>query len=170
MRNAIPTTTLLAGLLLAGCGDGGPSNPTPTTTTTTAAPQSQFRIETLLTVYTRAADLAQFTRGTADDDRIGRILLGVEELAEGRTILDNEAGRVELQAAVDRINAELQEADYPAAFDESRANLERFFNDADGDGWSIDGRSGANRDWPHDDNGNDPDGWTAQIVVTVTRR
>ena len=61
-------------------------------------------------------------------------------------------------------------ADYVAAFDETRANFERFFNDADNDGWSIDGRSGTNRDWPYDGNGNDPDGWTAQMVITVTRR
>ena len=33
----------------------------------------------------------------------------------------------------------------------------------------IDGRHGEGRDWPFDENGNDPDGWTAQIVVTITR-
>lgn len=50
-------------------------------------------------------------------------------------------------------------------------NLRRFFNDADNDGWSVDGRHGEGRDWPHDGrgNGNDPDGWTAQMIVTVTR-
>jgi hypothetical protein len=58
-----------------------------------------------------------------------------------------------------------------SAFDETQNNLERYLNDADRDGWSIDGRHGTGRDWPYDgpNNGNDPDGWTAQIVVTVSR-
>lgn len=169
MRPVYAPAALVLGVFLSGCGDGSSSSPTPTTTTTTA-PRSTFEIQTLLTVYTRAADLAQFTRGTANDDEIGRILLGVDTLTEGRTTFDNEAGRFELQAAVDRVNQRFSEGDWVEAFDESRASLERFFNDADGDGWSIDGRSGEGRDWPHDEDGNDPDGWTAQIVVTVTRR
>lgn len=177
MRNLTPTTlfTLLPlsmSLLLAGCGDGptGPGGGTSSTTTTTAPPASRFRVSTLLTVYVRASEEAQWTQGEDGDDRIGRILLGVETLTAGTSVLDNEAGRIALQEAVDRINAQFTEADYRAAFDETRANLERFLNDADNDGWSIDGRSGANRDWPHDENGNDPDGWTAQMVVTVTAR
>jgi hypothetical protein len=67
------------------------------------------------------------------------------------------------------VNAQFADADYVSAFDESKANLLRFLNDADTDGWCIDGRHGIGRDWPFDSNGNDPDGWTAQIVVTVTR-
>ena len=59
--------------------------------------------------------------------------------------------------------------DFVTVFGETKANLRRFFNDADNDGWSVDGRHGTGRDWPHDRDGNDPDGWTSQIVVTVTR-
>lgn len=168
MRYHLALAALTAGIALAGCNGGSPSRPT--TTTTTTAPQSPFRIETLLTVYTRASELAEDTKGATSEERIGRILLGVDALAEGRTVFDNEARRDELQAAIDRIRAQFADADYVAAFDETRANLERFFNDADGDGWSIDGRSGVNRDWPYDSDGADPDGWTAQMVVTVTRR
>jgi hypothetical protein len=135
-----------------------------------SVPASPFRIETLLTVYPSAEDSALWTRGRTDDARIGRILLGVDELAEGTTNLNNEAGRFELQAAIERLNAEFSDADYWAAFDESKKNLRRFFNDADNDGWSIDGRHGTGRDWPYDHNGNDPDGWSAQIIVTVSRR
>ncbi len=156
---------------LFGCGGGGtgPSTTTSTVTTTTSAVVSPFEIKTLLTVYTRAEEDAQFTEGTTRDDRIGRILLGVDALSEGTTALDNEGLRVDLQAAVGRINTQFTDADYPAAFDETKGNLLRFLNDADADGWSIDGRHGAGRDWPFDSDGNDPDGWTAQIVVTVTR-
>jgi hypothetical protein len=112
---------------------------------------------------------ALWTEGTTRDDRIGRILLGVGSLSEGTTALDNEGLRVELQAAIGRINAQFSDADYRSAFNETKDNLRRFLNDADADGWSIDGRHGPGRDWPYDSNGNDPDGWTAQIVVTVTR-
>jgi hypothetical protein len=64
---------------------------------------------------------------------------------------------------------EFQQADFQAAFGETQANLERYLNDADSDGWAIDGRNGRGKDWPYDSNGNDPDGWTGQIVVTVTK-
>ena len=162
---------LLALAALCRCGDGGsgPSPTTTSTTTTTAAVVSPFQIRTLLTVYTRAEEDAQWTEGTTRDDRIGEILLGVDTLSEGTTALDNEGLRDELQAAVGRINAQFSDADYQSAFSETKANLLRFLNDADADGWSIDGRHGAGRDWPFDTNGNDPDGWTAQMVVTVTR-
>jgi len=156
---------------LSGCGDGG-SGPSPTTTTTTtAAVVSPFQIRTLLTVYTRAEEDAQWTEGTTRDDRIGKILLGVDTLSEGTTALDNEGLREELQAAIERVNAQFSDADYRSAFNETKENLLRFLNDADSDGWSIDGRHGDGRDWPFDGkgNGNDPDGWAAQIVVTVTR-
>ncbi len=162
---------LLLMAALSSCGDGG-SGPSPTTTsvtTTTASVISPFEIRTLLTVYTSAEDDAQWTEGTTRDDRIGRILLGVDSLSEGTTTFDNEGLREELQDAVERVNAQFTDADYPSAFDESKGNLMRFLNDADADGWSIDGRHGVGRDWPFDSNGNDPDGWTAQIVVTVTR-
>jgi hypothetical protein len=159
-----------AALLVAmcACGDGG-SGPTPvtTTTTTTAPVVSPFQIRTLLTVYTNSEEDAQWTEGTTRDDRIGKILLGVDTLSEGTTTFDNEGLREELQDAVERVNAQFTDADYPSAFDETKGNLLRFLNDADTDGWSIDGRHG--RDWPYDTNGNDPDGWTAQMVVTVTR-
>jgi hypothetical protein len=156
---------------LCGCGDGGsgPSPTTTSTTTTTAAVVSPFQIRTLLTVYTRAEEDAQWTEGTTRDDRIGKILLGVDSLSQGTTTFDNEGLREELQDAVERVNAQFRDADYPSAFDETKNNLIRFLNDADADGWSIDGRHGDGRDWPFDTNGNDPDGWTAQMVVTVTR-
>jgi hypothetical protein len=162
---------VLLNALLFSCGDGGtrPSSTTPSTTTTTAAPASPFQIETLITVYTGAEEDAQWTEGTTRDDRIGRILLGVDTLSEGTTSFDNEGLREELQDAVERVNAQFTDADYPSAFGETKANLLRFLNDADADGWAIDGRHGAGRDWPFDGNGNDPDGWTAQIVITVTR-
>jgi hypothetical protein len=155
---------------LSGCGDGG-SGPTPvtTTTTTTAPVVSPFEIRTLVTVYTSSEDDAQWTEGTTRDDRIGKILLGVDTLSEGTTTFDNEGLREELQDGIERVNAQFTDADYPSAFDETKGNLLRFLNDADADGWSIDGRHGAGRDWPYDTNANDPDGWTAQIVVTVTR-
>jgi hypothetical protein len=162
-----------AALLAAVSGCGGNTGPTTTTTTTapvtTSVAVSPFEVKTLLTVYTSAEDDAQWTEGTTRDDRIGRILLGVDALSEGTTTFDNEGRRDELQEAVERVNAQFTDADYISAFDETKANLLRFLNDADTDGWSIDGRHGAGRDWPFDENGNDPDGWTAQIVVTVTR-
>lgn len=162
---------LLGSLVVGGCGDGSSSGPTPPTAPpTTSVPVSSFRIETLLTVYRSAEDLALWTQARTDDVRIGRILLGVDELAEGTTILNNESSRFELQAAIDRLSSDFSDGDYRAAFDESEENLRRFFNDADDDGWSIDGRHGPGRDWPHDEDGNDPDGWTAQMVITVTRR
>jgi hypothetical protein len=156
---------------LSGCGDSGsgPSPTTPSTTTTTGVVVSPFQIRTLLTVYTRAEEDAQWTEGTTRDDRIGRVLLGVDTLSEGTTTFDNEGLREELQDSVERINTRFSDADYRSAFNETKANLLRFLNDADADVWSIDGRHGAGRDWPFDTNGNDPDGWTAQIVVTVTR-
>jgi hypothetical protein len=166
------TLNFLALVALCACGDGG-SGPTQVTTTssttTTAAPISPFEIRTLLTVYPRAEDDALWTEGATRDDRIGRILLGVDALQEGTTSLDNEGGRLDLQAAVGRINAQFSDADYRSAFNETKENLLRFLNDADSDGWSIDGRHGEGRDWPFDGDGNDPDGWTAQMVVTVTR-
>ena len=79
------------------------------------------------------------------------------------------AMHVALTGLVPQLQAQFADADYESAFDESRENLLRYLNDADGDGWSIDGRHGEGRDWPFDENGNDPDGWTAQIVVTITR-
>jgi hypothetical protein len=163
-----PLALALAGISACG-GNTGPSTTTSTTTTTTAVVVSPFEVKTLLTVYTSNEDDAQFTEGTTRDDRIGRILLGVDSLSEGTTTFDNEGTREQLQDAIDRVNAQFTDADYPSAFDETRANLLRFLNDADADGWSIDGRHGPGRDWPFDSNGNDPDGWTAQIVVTVTR-
>lgn len=166
MRKLITSATLA--LALFGCGGSPTSSPPPATTTTTA-PASAFEIQTLLTVYTSNDELAQFTEGTTRDERIGRILLGVSSLEAGRTVLDNEALRNELQAAIDRVNQQFQEADFRAAFGETRERLTRFLNDADSDGWAIDGRSGAGRDWPYDSDGNDPDGWTGQMVVTVTR-
>ncbi len=164
----LETLEILALTALCGCGDGGAGPSTTTTTTTTSAPVSPFQIRTLLTVYTRAEEDAQWTEGTTRDDRIGRILLGVPSLSEGTTTFDNEGLREELQDAVERVNDQFTDADYPSAFDETKANLLRFLNDADADGWSIDGRHGVGRDWPFDTNGNDPDGWAAQIVVTVT--
>lgn len=165
----------LACLLTFSCGDG-PSRPTTTTTTTvtatTSVPVSQFEIKTLLTVYRRAASLAEFTTGTTTDEAIGKTILGVDTLAPGTTVLDNEEKRNELQAAIDRVNESFTDEDFVEAFGETHENLRRFFNDADNDGWSIDGRHGEGRDWPHDGpgNGNDPDGWTSQMITTVTRR
>jgi len=177
MKNHIASqAALLLSLLVLSCGDSGPSRPTPTpttsTTATTAPPVSQFEIMTLLTVYRSAASLAEFTEGTTTIEDVGKTMLGVDQLSPGTTVLDNEERRVELQAAIDRVNESFSDADFQAAFGETRANLRRFFNDADNDGWSVDGRHGEGRDWPHDGpgNGNDPDGWTAQMIVTVTRR
>ncbi len=163
---------LLSSLFVLSCGDSGPSRPTTTTSATTAPPVSRFEIKTLLTVYRNAASLAEFTEGTTTIEDLGKTILGVDQLRPGTTILDNEERRRELQDAIERVNEQFSDADFLAAFGESRANLRRFFNDADNDGWSIDGRHGEGRDWPHDGrgNGNDPDGWTAQMIVTVTRR
>src|SRR3989304_944736 len=98
---------------LSGCGDGG-SGPSPTTTstttTTTTAVISPFQIRTLLTVYTREEEDAQWTEGTTRDDRTGKILLGVDTLSEGTTALDNEGLREALQAAIGRINAQFSDA------------------------------------------------------------
>jgi hypothetical protein len=169
MKKSTATALLLLSRLLAGCGDGT-TGPNTTSTTTSAPPAPAFDIETLITVYETNDGLAEWTEATTTDERIGKILLGVDSLAEGTTALDNEGRRVELQAAIDRLNAQFTEADYVSAFGDTRANLLRFLNDADGDHWSIDGRNGPGRDWPYDSNGNDPDGWTGQIVVKITRR
>jgi hypothetical protein len=171
MRYIPAILSVLVGLL-AGCGDNGPtspSNPPPTTTTTT--PASSYQIDTLITVYQHENSGAFWSRGQTTNERIGEIILGVDDLSSvvGTTNLNNEGGRVELQEAMNRIESNFQDADYETAFGESKSNLERYFNDADSDGWSIDGRNGRGKDWPYDSNGNDPDGWTAQIVVTVTR-
>jgi hypothetical protein len=157
--------------LAFGCGGStGPTNPT-TSTTTTSIPASSFRIETLLTVYQTSVSGAFWTRGDTTTEQIGKIILGVDDLDSvvGSTNLNNEGGREELQAAINRIRADFQTADYNEAFGETQQNLERYFNDADNDSWSIDGRNGRNKDWPHDFDGNDPDGWTGQIIVRVTR-
>ena len=122
-----------------------------------------FQIETLTTVYSCANCLARWTESSTDDVRVGQILLGVDSLTAGTTVLD-------LQETIDRVTEEFTEDDYVAAFDETMANLERYFNDADNDGWSVDGRHGFGRDGPHDSDGNDPDGWTSQIIIIVTRK
>jgi hypothetical protein len=168
MRFAGPIA-LLSALAFTACGEN-PIDPTPPPTTTTSVPVSPFEIRTLVTVYTRSIDDALFTEGTTREARIGMILLGVDTLTEGTTNLNNEGARLDLQATVNRVNAQFTVADFESAFGETRENLERFLNDADSDGWAIDGRHGEGRDWPYDANGNDPDGWTAQMVVTVTRR
>lgn len=157
-------------LLSMGCGNNnGPT--TPTTTTTTAPPSPSFQIDVLMTVYQTETSGALWSRGTFTDERIARILLGVEDLntVTGNTNLNNEGGRVELQAAINRVRTDFQPPDYQTAFGDTRENLERFLNDADQDTWSIDGRNGRGKDWPHDSNGNDPDGWAGQIIVTVTK-
>ena len=163
---------LLAVTILAACGsDSSPTSSSPTTPPPTSTAQ-QFEIATLITVYRNSKSDALWSRGTTTDARIGQILLGVDCLCNsvGATNLNNEAARVDLQAAIDRVNDRFTDADYRAAFDETTERLRRYLNDADNDGWSIDGRNGTGRDWPHDgkNNDNDPDGWTAQIVVTVT--
>ncbi len=170
MKTIIVSAAILAqSFALQGCGDSSPSQPTVPTTTTSAPPVSLFQIETLTTVYRRANDDAQWTEGSTDDVRVGQILLGVDSLTEGTTVLNNEEGRFDLQEAIDRVTEEFTEDDYVAAFNETKTNLERFFNDMDNDGWSVDGRHGVGRDWPHDSDGNDPDGWTSQIIIIVTR-
>jgi hypothetical protein len=160
---------LLAAATLAACGNStGPTGSTPPP----PPAEPQFEITTLITVYRSASSDAMWSRATTTDERIGELLLGVDDLSSalGSTNLNNEAAREDLQAAIDRVNEQFTDADYRTAFDETRGRLERFLNDADNDGWSIDGRHGVGRDWPFDGRGNrnDPDGWTAQIVVTVT--
>ena len=157
-------------VLSMGCGNNsGPT--TPTTTTTTAPPSPSFQIDVLMTVYQNETSGALWSRGTFTDERIAQILLGVEDLntVTGNTNLNNEGGRVEMQAAINRVRTDFQAPDYEAAFGDTQQNLERFLNDADQDNWSIDGRNGRGKDWPHDSNGNDPDGWAGQIIVTVTK-
>ena len=162
---------LLAAVVLAACGGSSPTSPSNPPPPPPASTAPQFEITTLLTAYRNSSSDALWTRGTTTDARIGQILLGVDDLSTvvGSTNLNNEAAREALQAAIDRLNDEFTEADHPAAFDETEGRLRRYLNDADNDGWSIDGRN-RRPDWPHDgrNNGNDPDGWTAQIVVTVT--
>ena len=122
-------------------------------------------------MYRNAGTLAEFTEGVTNDEELGKIMLGVDELQPGATLLDNEELRQELQDAIERVNDGFADADFQSAFGETKQNLRPFFNDADNDGWSVDGRHGAGRDWPHDGkgNGNDPDGWTAQMIITITR-
>ena len=130
-----------------------------------------FRITTLITVFDSASSGAFWSRGVTTDARIGEILLGRDSLvgAAPTTNFNNEAGRNALQSAVARVRQQFGDADYVSAFDESQSNLERYLNDADEDGWAIDGRNGVNTDWPYDGNENDPDGWTAQIIVNIER-
>ena len=158
-------------LALLGCGDSRPASPTPTAPpapTTTAPPPARFEINTLITVYRSASAFAQWTQGTTNEERLGQILLNVGELSPGTTVLNNEEGRRILQDAIERMVEQFEPEDYVSLFDETQENLRQFFNDADNDGWSVDGRHGVGRDWPHDADGNDPDGWTAQIVVTIS--
>jgi hypothetical protein len=168
-----PLFLLGATLFLLSCGDGSgpPSTPTPVPSPTPPPPPpSPFEIETLITVYRSAPSPAEWSEGTTDRAEPIEILLGVDELSPGITILNNELGRQELQDAIDRILEQYNDEDFVDVFDETKEALNRFTNDADNDGWSIDGRHGEGRDWPHDGDGNDPDGWTAQIIVNVTRR
>lgn len=171
MKNIIASATvLIIGLALTKCGDSGPTTPVaPVTTTTTAPATPQFQITSLITVYMNAGSFAQWSEATTDDERLGEIILGVSELSPGRTVFNNEVGRLDLQQAIGRINEQFQDADYVSAFDETKENLRRYLDDADNDGWSVDGRFGVGRDWPHDGDGNDPNGWTGQLVVTVER-
>ena len=174
MIRALIAAASLIGVLTACGSNSGPTNPTPNPPPTTPPPTTpQFEITTLITVYRNSDADAEWTRGTTDDARIGQILLGVDDLSTviGSTNLNNEGTRNELQAAINRVRNRFTNADYLSAFDETQMKLERYLNDADRDGWSIDGRHGEGRDWPHDGPGNrnDPDGWTAQIVVTVRR-
>jgi hypothetical protein len=160
---------LVAALTTLGCGDS-PTGPSNGGGGGTSSPPARFEITTLITVYNHSDSGAFWSRATTEDARVGQILLGVSDLrdAPSSTNWNNEARRVELQAAVDRVRQQFQDGDYPSAFGDSRETLERYLNDADGDGWSIDGRNGINTDWPFDSNGNDPDGWTAQLVIELT--
>ena len=174
-RFALRTLWLPVAVTLVTCGsNSGPTTPTPPPNPPpNPPPTSQFEITTLITVYRSSEADAQWSRGTTTEARIGQILLGVQDLSTvvGSTNLNNEGGRNELQAAIKRVRDQFTSADYVSAFDETQKNLERYLNDADKDGWSIDGRHGTGRDWPYDGAGNrnDPDGWTAQIVVSVSR-
>jgi len=169
--------TLLAAVSICAvgvtsCGDSGSGTgptPPPTVTTTSAPPAPSVQISTLLTVYRNASEFAEFTEGVTTDENIGKILLGVDELVNGTTVLDNETLRFDLQQLVERVNDQFEDDDFVEAFGETKQNLRRFFNDADNDGWSIDGRHGVGRDWPHDADGNDPDGWTSHLVITVSK-
>ena len=173
MKNHIPlAAAFVLALLFSACGGSGPSGPTTPPTTNVPPPPPpvpQFEITTLITVYQKADSFALFTEGTTSDENIGKILLGVDTLTTGGTLLDNELLRFDLQQAIDRVNEQFSDANFLAAFGETKENLRRFFNDADNDGWSVDGRHGAGRDWPHDGDGNDPDGWLAQMVITIAR-
>ena len=157
-------------LVVFGCG-GSSSSPTSLAQTSAGPtpPVAQFQIRTLVTVYTKNDEYAQWTEGTTTEERIGLLLSDTQTLAPGTTVYNNEERRVLLQAAIERIVKDFNEQDYISAFGESKENLQRFFNDTDNDGWSIDGRFGVGRDWPFDSNGNDPDGWTGQIIVIVSR-
>jgi hypothetical protein len=150
---------------LMGCGES-PTNPTGP-----PPPAAAFEITTLITVFNSADSGAFWSRGTTTTARIGQILLGVDNLAGAApaTNFNNEAGHAALQSALTRMRQQFGPSDYLAAFNDTQANLERYLNDADGDGWAIDGRNGVNTDWPYDGDGNDPDGWTAQLVVNVER-
>lgn len=166
---AAPLLVALAAFFV-GCGGDGPSSPT-SPVPPPVPPAPSYQITTLITVYRNSTSGAFWSRGSTTSERIGQIILGVDDLAAstGSTNLNNEGGRNRLQGAINRIRDQFQAADYPSAFGETEANLERYLNDADQDSWSIDGRNGAGMDWPYDRNGNDPDGWTGQIVVTVER-
>jgi len=167
-------TALTSAIFLSACGGSG-SSPTPppspvTTTTTIAGPTpSPFEMSTLITVYKRADAFAEFTEGTTRDERLLRIVLGDAPVTGGTILRNNEVGRLELNQTIGRIMSEFEDADFTEVFDETKANLRRFFNDADNDGWSVDGRHGEGRDWPHDADGNDPDGWTSQMVIELRR-
>jgi hypothetical protein len=167
---ATPLLLFFVGFI-TGCGGSSPSSPSPPPTVTPPPATPSYKITTLITVYRTSISGAFWSRGTTTDERLGEIILGVNDLASsvGSTNLNNEGGRLSLQEAIDRIRDEFRTADYQEAFGETEGKLERYLNDADNDTWSIDGRNGVGRDWPYDNNGNDPDGWTGQIVVTVER-
>lgn len=163
----------VAGCLAASCGGGGSTptpSPSPVTTTTVSGPAlSPFEMSTLITVYRGAAAFAEFTEGTTRQERLLEIILGDRAITEGTVLLNNEVGRFELNQTIFRINSQFEDADFEEVFSETKTNLTRFFNDADNDGWAVDGRHGEGRDWPHDGDGNDPDGWTSQMVIELRR-
>ncbi len=167
---ATPLLICFVGLITA-CGGSSPTAPSPNPPVVPPPTSASYEITTLITVYRSSQSGAFWSRGTTTDERIGQILLGVDDLAGsvGSTNLNNEGGRLDLQAAIDRVREQFRSADYQNAFGETQGKLERHLNDADDDGWSIDGRHGEGRDWPYDGNANDPDGWTGQIIVTVER-
>ena len=167
------TFLFVFGILLIKCGSSStpynpytPTSPSPPIATT---PTTTFTIDTLTTVYRNAGSHAEFTEGSTANETVGKKLLGVDSLEIGTTVLNNELLRNELQQVINRVNEDFSENDYLEGFGETKQNLKRYFNDADNDGWSVDGRHGAGRDWPHDSDGNDPDGWTSQIIITVSR-